>query len=325
MHKIGRNRLEQSPGASARQAAAMADFQALRQQQQQQHQQHQQRQQELEQMQLWSRLRDAQQAETVLARRHSGHLMTPAEVAAAVSLQAGTAGAQGLFQSCGNDAAAAMAGAAHNSNAAAAAAVAGSGHMMTVPMAHAMGLPADFDPSHVSAGVQGVSLQQAVTEGVEPGAKAARDAAVAAELMAMVNPAVFLGESRGQYDPAWQHAAHGGSAMPAQDGRAMPAQATAGGSAQTVAASDPAGGASAASHAHDRFANPAAAQAAAQAAAAAAAAQHAGAAGTAAAGAGGAVGLYAHDIADLWDVLEDYEGGDKESCDALFEHLIDLC
>jgi hypothetical protein len=38
----------------------------------------------------------------------------------------------------------------------------------------------------------------------------------------------------------------------------------------------------------------------------------------------GVQGLDAGDIADLWDVLEDYEGGDKESCDALFEHLTDL-
>jgi hypothetical protein len=44
----------------------------------------------------------------------------------------------------------------------------------------------------------------------------------------------------------------------------------------------------------------------------------------AAAGGAHGVGLDAGDIADLWDVLGEYEGGHKESCDALFEHLTDL-
>jgi hypothetical protein len=317
MHKVGRSRMEQNPGSSARQAAAMADYQALQQQQQQ----------EIEQLQLWHRIQASRQVVTALGRAPGdlAPILTSADLAAA-AMQAPTS--QGLFQACGGEVSssinAAMAAGMHGSsgsNAAAAAAAAAAAGRIGGPnsAAAAMG---EFYQAQMPAGV---SLQQGgplAGQTGNGGSSNARDAA-AAELVAMVNPSDLLGEMN------WHHV--------------MPAEGSTPG--RTLSAAQPPAGVGAA----DAAAAAAAAQGHHHAAAQQFASTHGGSSGVkvvqgvgghqgrpgmtagaaaAAVGASGAVvhghGLDAGDMADLWDVLEDYDnGGDKES-DALFEHLTDL-
>lgn len=304
MHKVGRSRMEQNPGSSARQAAAaMAGYQALQQQQQQ----------EIEQLQLWHRIQASRQVVTALGRAPGdlAPILTSADLAAAAAMQAPTS--QGLFQTCGGEVSssinAAMAAGMHGSNAAAAAAAA-AGRIGPNSAAVTMG---EFYQAQMPAGI---SLQQGPMPSQPGGGNPAPDAA-AAELVAMVNPSDLLGEMNWHVMPAE-------GATPGRVSAQPPAGA--GAAAAAAAAAAPAAAAAQGhyaaqqqfAHTHDGSSGikvvPAGGVGHPQAgmtAGAAAAAVH-------------GHGLDAGDMADLWDVLEDYDnGGDKES-DALFEHLTDL-
>ena len=307
MHKIGRSRLEQNPGSSARQAAAMADYQALQHQQQQ----------ELEQLQIWHRIQTSRQVGSTLGRGPTdlAPILTPADLAA---MQGPTL--QGLYQPCSGEVNSASINAAmaaagmHGSSAAAAAAAAG--RLMAAPNGTSLPLQGgDFYQGQLPAGV---SLQQAVT-------RDAAAAAAAAELAAVVNPAGLLadgGQGYGLQVQGWGH----GRPVEGPAGAQAPVQPPAGSGAAAGAAG--AGAAAAQSHGHGFNIHASTMKTV------PGAMSHgrtgttpSGAAAAAAVAAGmgpGVQGLNAGDIADLWDVLEDYEGGDKESCDALFEHLTDL-
>jgi hypothetical protein len=271
----------------------------------------QQQRQELEQLQLWHRIQASRQVVTALGRGPGdlAPILTAADLEAAAAMQAPTS--QGLYQNCGGEVSssgiAAVAAGMHGSSGSnAASAARRMAAMAAAPNGGTMQPQADFFQPQMPAGVSlqhgAVNARQDVRQaGIKHGRDAA--AAAAAELAVMVNPVDLLS------DINFHNMLTDGSSaqLPAQ-----PQGATA----------------TAAQYAH-------AAAAAAAAAAVAGAkvpsmprpgAQTAGAAAAAVAASGGVhgVGFDAGDIADLWDVLEDYEGGDKESCDALFEHLTDL-
>jgi hypothetical protein len=297
-HKVGRSRLEQSPGASARQAAVMA----LQQQQQQ----------ELEQLQLWHRFQASRQVVTTMGGNSVdlAPVLTSEHLAAAMQPPS----SQGMYQTCGGEVSssinAAMAASLHGGmNGAMNGAMNGrgasgvQGRVVSGPNSGPLGVPGDYYQQQLPGAV---SLQH--TADGQAGAKARRDAA-AAELMAMVAPSDLLSDGRGHFEVAWHTMP--ADATAAAGGVQVPGHAPAGSTAAAAAAAVQSHGQYAV-HGTSGLKIPTMPRGGNTAAAAAVAA------------AGNVVGgLDAGDMADLWDVLEDYEGGDKES-DALFEHLADL-
>jgi len=299
MHKVGRSRMDQNPGSSARQAAAMAGYQALQQQQQQ----------ELEQLQLWHRIQTSRQVVTALGRGTAdlAPMMTSADLAAAAATQ-GTS-SQPMYPPCAGEVNsgmnAAMAAGMHASMGPAGAGRLPPVRVVSTATGGSMPGQVDFYQGQHPAGVSLPSADARLDS--QPGAKAARDA-VAGDLLAMVNPTDLLGDAQGPFDLGW-HPMHPEGQMPAQ----TPPGASMQGHGQHQGHTH-----------HGHFAHSGGLKAVVGARAGGPSSATAAAAAVAAAGVAPGVGLDAGDIADLWDVLEEYEGGDKESCDALFEHLTDL-
>jgi hypothetical protein len=263
LQKVSRSRMEQTPGSSARQAAAAAaaSYQALHAQ----HQQHQQQQlQEMEQLQHWQRLQAHHQAAA-----ESGNMFAPF-----TGMHLPHHAAEAMFHSYSTSAVAAMAA----SGSAAAAAGSGAGQCANggpggneaAGGGHFLGAHGHSSSMPLLSGY--FSAPPAYGAAAAGSSKASLDAvaATAAELVAMVNPAELLGE-----DLCWQGA---GGAPPGPSGQGPNMPAGRGPLTPTTNKQAP----------------------------------------------GPVGGLDAADIADLWNVLGDCDGADKEGCGGLFEPLGDL-